>query len=316
MKARVIHLERHTERKKRCEANLRRLKQLTITWIDAVDARNLSISDVGAFGVKTTTAIRQSHMKCWRDFLQKDEKEEYCLILEDDARLDMNFESILFEKMRDLEEKKEVWDLLYCGHFEVTSDGSMTWFWHMLGMLTELGHQPYDTVHTGVVQPRFVLGTHAYVISKKCARQCLDYFEKRSSYNVGSLHVDVGLQLIPDIRFLAIVPPIATQAPCSETSSFGEQRYFPKFVNTQLDRIRNPYGLSYAYMMTVPLGGLYGYIINGWTIVLVLILTIASCISLYIMNRVPWGWFLLFFSFVYIIDSIFYNYIIEKKVTF
>lgn len=310
MKARIIHLDRHVERKKRCESEIRRLKRLKPIWVDAVDAEKLSAASVGTFGVKTTYAIRQSHMKCWQQFIDEDRYEDHCLILEDDAVLESNFEATLFEKLSHLRSKKEPWDLLFCGHFEVPPDGGMAWLWQILSKVTPIGHQEFKSIEPGIVQPRFALGAHAYVISKKGAQKCLEFFEAQGN----GLHVDLGFQLHPDLKFLAVVPPIATQAPSNDNSSFFKDRHgFPRFINTQLDRIKNPYGMSYAYMMTVPLGAVCGYEINGWLIIGLLLLLCAICTSYLLMGRVPWGWLLLCFCFIYIMDSVFYQYLIERS---
>lgn len=305
MKARIIHLERDIERKQRLEASLNHFQKIDVHWVNAVDAQHFSTSDVGVFGVKNTVAIRQSHMKCWREFLHDDGNDVCSLILEDDAELAIHFETILYQKLRHLAEQSgDDWDILYCGHFEVTDDGSLSWLWRALSTVTAIGHQEHKDMGSGIIQPRFALGAHAYVISRKGAQRCLDYFERRG--HGGSLHVDLGLQMMSDLKFFAILPSIAKQSPSLLSSSFTKKRSFPKMINAHLDQIQNPYGLTYAYMMNVPLCGVLGWRLNGWTIVAVL-----ACVVLWAIRPLRWQWVVMLLVLLYVTDGAMYNHVVE-----
>ena len=91
---------------------------------------------VGVFG------CAQSHINVWKDVVEKGY--ENVLILEDDGTLEENFKSYI-----DVLEPPETWDILYLGAlFPILENRSEGHFTRCKA-----------------------LGTHAYIINKKCARR-------------------------------------------------------------------------------------------------------------------------------------------------
>lgn len=246
----VINLKKDTERL------INMTKQLNnFVRIDAIDGAKDDRSNVTRFckAVCTNSMIgcMKSHMLCWKYIV--DNNLDYAIILEDDVKLNKNFE----------EESKKVissagpsalidWDVILLGCFLCQFEKNDTLTKTIMKLRSPFSSQ--KDLNEYLYIPSTWGGMHAYVVSRNGAKRLLEKFP-RASY-----HVDFVMVMDKDLQILASKKQLAQQ----NTSGKGS-------YNADSVPFMNIFKLDHGTMdidfaMTMPMMQIVGYKISIWSI--------------------------------------------------
>lgn len=224
-RAAVINLPRSTSRRSHMAKELSS-KNVSFFWINAVDGKDLTKAELQ----NEVTALARwfmtpgmigcflSHRICWQYCL---ESSKPLIVFEDDVILADDFNNILSQTMKEMNQENIEWDILLlgamgCVHPKNTKYG-LNWILALVGgkwrKTRPIAKVQVDMKTDNDIQsksfllhvPMFPLGGHAYIISPKGAAKLLKEC-RRASYHVDA--VAWGLKIL---NVIAIHPLIAWQ---------------------------------------------------------------------------------------------------------
>ena len=272
----IINLDKDVKRWKQVMQQIKQFNK-PVTRVPAVDASKLDkktieniTSDICAkFCTKTMIACAASHIKAWKTFLQT--SLSHILICEDDVEFASNSHQLLPNMMKQIPKD---FDLVWIGcndcqyhknEYAWSSNGL-----HFLLRLTSNLPKENKIISNNVYIPKIALGTHCYMLSRKGAEQLLKHVDKIS------FHIDTTLStLIPHLKMYALHPKLATQKCLLYSSTIATGKY-PQFLNSYADSIVNKDGTSLAYILSLPVGQIGHFKINGWSFFAILLGVIYS----------------------------------------
>jgi collagen beta-1,O-galactosyltransferase len=124
----IINLKRREDRRQRIESTLNDMN-INYEIFEAIDAQNIDLNYIKSLGIKIIPNYKDpysdrsmnygeigcflSHYFIWKETVEK--KLNKIIILEDDARFELNFKSLFTYLINQMNEKKIDWEMLYLG---------------------------------------------------------------------------------------------------------------------------------------------------------------------------------------------------------
>jgi glycosyl transferase, family 25 len=271
----VINMDKDTERLKRFDEQMKRLK-ISYTRVPGIIGADVGVHDnLSGFCNRFCTAGMKgcalSHRAIWEDMLKN--RYENVAIFEDDAVIDPDFNRKFREGWQQLPNDYDIY-YLGCDAMCENSDTTSKIFNTVLNTHPEQVDKNLNSVSGSI-------GTHAYIISEKCAKVILD---ARIQYSP-----DVQLnRWISEFNLNAysISPVIVT---VNETGDSNLSETFPLLLNTVVHPI--------TVFGTRPLDWILGenFIQIGWYSINGLIIILSALIILLPFRFTPYvlGWIVL-----------------------
>lgn len=266
----VINLKKATKRWNNIKKQLETYN-LNYKRIDGVLGKELTndeISDNTSFLCKTlctkpTIGCAMSHINVWKNII--DDKQEYSLVLEDDAELVDNFK----DKLDYLINNKipEDFDIVYlgCGGCcDINQEYSYIDRFLLLFNKTNT----YKVINENVFVPEFPVGLHGYLISNNGAKYLYNKFNETKIQT----HIDfqIAKNHLPDIKVYSVEPKLVFQEALPMDSNIASG--FPFSINYILNK--NNYSnkeIPISYKLSVPLLQICGLNINVYIIISIII---------------------------------------------
>lgn len=179
---------------------------------------------------KNVNGCFSSHRKIWKEIVSRGL--DWALVLEDDVRFTKDAPEVLDKALMNLPRD---FDLLYLG---CTGECTDTCTSHVGMLHSVIGFRKVSSKDVkdkeGVTVPKAPYGTHAYIITRKCAEKLLDL-----GTFPGICHVDVFMGNVDGLAVYACDPVIANQERIQIKSTNVVD--FPRFFNKLLG---NPYEMN------------------------------------------------------------------------
>jgi GR25 family glycosyltransferase involved in LPS biosynthesis len=244
------------------------LKQFGIetTLVKGVDGKTASSEDLARvskmyqiIGPKGAIGCALAHLNTWKQFLETEE--EYAIIFEDDVILEDNF---LENLNAILKEVPETYDILYLGctgcdhtqNINIIKHIGKLWFIHK-----DIPAHQQISKHVG--KPSIAFATHAYIVSRKGAKQLLELLEGNISN-----HIDFCIQkLVLDKKIESYVatPRIVHQTSADSSPSENVVSNYPLLINSMLHHIHIDKHYRAQYMFSTSLMRIGNFNVNIFT---------------------------------------------------
>ena len=217
-----------------------------------------------------------SHITLWKTIVKKELKS--AVIFEDDMFLIEGWQDILKDGVRDTPDD---WDILTLGNFGIKTKSDMydSPFNFILFCIVKCLNMGYECdnryITRNIIKPYFFTGLYGYAISNKGARKLLKYMKNMEDIK---FHIDVMISYYnKNINIYSLSNDIVYQR--LETSTINTNTVMKnnriKFHFEIINYIDSK-NVKYDYYMNVPIYKLnmlhYEIIINGWFILIVLLL--------------------------------------------
>ena len=259
----VINLERSRDRMASADAELRR-HGIQYTRFAAVDGKALTGAALreaatpacAAFCTPATVGCFLSHIGVWRAIVEGGLGS--AIVLEDDVRVVDGYELTLLAAYAAL---PDGWDVLFQGCHTCDSRQPLD---RMMRVLAGTRRSETEAVGAHLSRPAQTLGTHAYMVSAKGARELLARLSR------ASFHVDWMISGLVDVlQIYAVQPGIAYQT--GVASVIGGAH--PHVLNAVASKV--PYSSdardvrTWAWTLSEPICtlGHRDYVVDGWLIV-------------------------------------------------
>lgn len=211
------------------------------------------------FGAKSTIGCALSHLKVWKTFLST--SDEWAIVMEDDVILVDDFETHFADLQSHVPTDA---DVVYLGCFGCDSKSNFfTCAFNILGLCRD----SYDRVNQRVVRPRVALGLHAYMVSRKGAKQLVKHLDGHI-YN----HIDMciqGLAARGIVTTYAASPRLAYQTSTDTTvaKSSNVSTSHPMVLNNLAAHMKLDEGVRLHYIMTASVARFGPFTANAWSII-------------------------------------------------
>lgn len=294
MESYCIAMQHETAKKREVAADFE-AAGMSVSFFDGVNGREpLSkeneklLSLYGkAMGHPSVIGCSLSHYLLWCELSQRTDPPPYTLICESDVTFASDFQQKVHEC---LEETDEPFDVLYVGNKNFFPD-DRSLFRRLCAMLI-FGNKPRTK---RISQTRFIpdisLATHCYIVTPEGIKRLLEGLKNR----LGE-HVDHLMLRVSDLRLQAVFPPLAEQRDIQvSASNIASSDTFPVSLNHALNvDIKN--GFSASYYMNCPIAEVWGFPLNLWTAVFLIVGIIA------LLLKVPLAYIILAFIICVLLD--------------
>jgi GR25 family glycosyltransferase involved in LPS biosynthesis len=269
----VINMDKSTDRIKNMGKNVPIMGK-PFTRVSAIVGKELSKKDLQdytsescqLFCTPSMIGCYLSHKKTWETMITNNDK--YALIMEDDCELIDTFQEDLKMVLDELIVRDPDFDFIYLGCMGMCDPDKN---YNAIAYLQGLFMSHFDTnkkqiSNTYSFIPEAPIGFHCYIISQKCAKQIV------KSMNKANHHVDVDFvnyAVNKELHVYASKKQLGYQFTNSMTST--QTSAFPVILNKLTEPIKCKKNISYSYYMSAPVIGVFGYNINLYLIILLLI---------------------------------------------
>lgn len=244
-------------------------------WVEGVNGKALSPE---AIQQETTSYCKYTcpvsaigcalaHVKAWREFLMSGEK--YGIIFEDDIILE---DSFVYGVYNALHHVPDDFDILYLGCFGCDAE-NVSSVYKMSGIFYGKNERK-GRINDFISVPEYAYAAHAYVLSRKGAQKLIYMMEGKIDD-----HVDMMLHKLAStgqINTYVTTPRLAYQTSTDSTSSENAKSKYPLLLTDMLHKYEIDRMVRADYLSTTAIQQIGPYIINGITIMFLLLGAIAA----------------------------------------
>lgn len=248
---------------------------LNVTFYDGINGREpLSkehedlLSVYGkTVGHPSVVGCSLSHYTLWRELTKRERPPQYTLICESDVTFPPDFVERLDAC---LHESSTPFDVLYVGNKNFFPDDQSI-FRRLCAMLL-FGNKPRTKqISPTRYIPDITLATHCYIVTPTGLEKLLTALKYKLGEHVDQLMLRAGGAL----QLQAVFPPLAHQrSPEISASNIASSDTFPVTLNHAMNK-EMPNGFSASYYMNCPIAEIWGFPLNFWTAVFLIIGIIA-----------------------------------------
>jgi GR25 family glycosyltransferase involved in LPS biosynthesis len=222
---------------------------------------------------KAAIGCALSHIKIWREFIERDNKDEkYVMIFEDDVVLEENFQQNMINALINVPAD---YDILYLGCVACDKNKSSIYETSTIfyGKNKRAGYvNPYISI------PKMAYGSHAYILSKKGAIKLLELIK-------GNLdeHIDMKLHSLASnekINSYVATPRLAYQTSSDTGISDNVKVVHPSIITSYLRNIELDKMVRGDYIVTTSIRQVGGYLINGISLIFLLLGVLCALIGI------------------------------------
>jgi len=244
-------------------------------WVEGVNGKALSPE---AIQQETTSYCKYTcpvsaigcalaHVKAWREFLMSGEK--YGIIFEDDIILE---ESFVYGVYNALHHVPDDFDILYLGCFGCDAE-NVSSVYKMSGIFYGKNERK-GRINDFISVPEYAYAAHAYVLSRKGVQKLIYMMEGKIDD-----HVDMMLHKLAStgqINTYVTTPRLAYQTSTDSTVSENAKSKYPLLLTDMLHKYEIDRMVRADYLSTTAIQQIGPYIINGITIMFLLLGAIAA----------------------------------------
>jgi len=247
---------------------------------------------------KSAVGCALSHIKVWKDFIKRDNKDEkYIMIFEDDVVLEKHFkQSVIYSLMN----VPINYDILYLGCFGCDKNNVSNVYEASTLLYGKNKRTGYINSYISI--PEIAYALHGYILSKKGASKLLELLKN----NVND-HIDMKIHLLASkekIDSYVTTPRLAYQTSTDTGKSENIKVSHPSLLTLPLRHIELDKMVKGDYIFTVSFRQVGPYIINGMSIIFLLLGLICAFI------RIDIKYLTLFYILLSLPD---FKYIDDKK---
>ena len=208
-----------------------------------------------------------SHYTLWSQLSKRTTPPKYTLICESDVTFSSDFVDRLDNC---LAETDAPFDVLYVGNKNFFPDDQGL-FRRLCAMLL-FGNKPRTKqISETRYLPDITLATHCYIVTPEGINKLLTNLKYKLGEHVDQLMLRAGGSL----QLQAVFPPLAHQrSPETSASNIASSDTFPVSLNYAMNK-EMPNGFSASYYMNCPIAEIWGFPLNFWTAVFLIIGIIA-----------------------------------------
>lgn len=222
-------------------------------WVEGVNGKEISDEDIrkhnselwSFIGPKGAIGCGMSHLLCWERIAKSDK--DYSIVLEDDVYFLDDFEEQLANAIQNVPYD---FDILYLGCHSCEKNSLQSKFFSLVGK-----NRKYKDINDHIEVPKLTLATHAYVVSKKGARNLLDLLDGNVSF-----HIDQELQNLSrknKIKVYAVKKRSAFQtSTLRDSTSNNVTTEHPILINYPLSYVVIDNDMSLKYALNVSIASL------------------------------------------------------------
>lgn len=248
---------------------------LTPIWVEGVNGKALtpeSIHQETTSYCKYTCPVSAigcalAHVKAWREFLMSGEN--YGIIFEDDIILEDSFVDGVHNALHHVPDD---FDILYLGCFGCDAE-NVSSVYKMSGIFYGKNERK-GRINDFISIPEYAYAAHAYVLSRKGAQKLIYLLEGKIDD-----HVDLMLQKFAStgqINSYVTTPRLAYQTSAESTTSENAKSKYPLLLTNMLHKYEIDRTMHADYQVTTAIWQIGPYIINGITIMFLLLGAIAA----------------------------------------
>jgi GR25 family glycosyltransferase involved in LPS biosynthesis len=244
-------------------------------WVEGVNGKALSPE---AIHQETTSYCKYTcpvsaigcalaHVKAWREFLMSGEK--YGIIFEDDIILEDSFVHGVYNALHHVPDD---FDILYLGCFGCDAE-NVSSVYKMSGIFYGKNARK-GRINDFISVPEYAYAAHAYVLSRKGAQKLIYMMEGKIDD-----HVDMMLHKLAStgqINTYVTTPRLAYQTSTDSTVSENAKSKYPLLLTDMLHKYEIDRMVRADYLSTTAIQQIGSYIINGITIMFLLLGAIAA----------------------------------------
>lgn len=205
---------------------------------------------------KSAIGCGLSHIKTWENIVKN--KDNYALILEDDAIIDDDFNRLTNEWIKVIPDD---FDMIFLGcSIGCESDKKYSAFYSLMRLGNLNNIVKVRKISDNVFVPSLPVDLHGYILSHKCAKKFLDIFEK----NKLNSHIDI--QLLNYYKYLKVYAfnkKLINQQLKTSLSSNNTTSY-PVLLTKIASKIKGSDGADLSYQLSIHGIELLGVGVNLW----------------------------------------------------
>lgn len=242
------------------------------TRIDGVYGKWLSEEDTNGtvdkvyfnFGSKSAIGCAMSHVKAWEKMIENNDSSS--LIIEDDVVIDIDF----INKFNEIDIPDD-YDIIYLGCTN-GCDIDKKYSFEFPLVKYYISQNKYAKkvmkINEHIYVPSLPLALHGYILSLKGAKYLLDNIRKDKIYN----HIDAQiLKYLKNANSYAVNPQLIKQKDINTTTSNNIGGQYPSIINNFLSKYKDKWGVPLDYKLTISQFNIYGYNINTFSGLFILI---------------------------------------------
>jgi GR25 family glycosyltransferase involved in LPS biosynthesis len=214
---------------------------------------------------KSAIGCALSHIKVWKDFIKRDNKDEkYIMIFEDDVVLEENFiQNVIFSLIN----VPIDYDILYLGCFGCDKN-NVSNVYEASTLFYGKNHRK-GYINSYISIPEIAYALHGYILSRKGALKLLELLK-------GGIddHIDMKIHLLAStekIDSYVTTPRLAYQTSTDTGKSENIKAIHPSLLISPLRNIELDKMVKADYIFTVSFRQVGDYIINGMSIIFFLL---------------------------------------------
>ena len=250
---------------------------------------------------KSAIGCALSHIKVWKDFIERDNKnEKYIMVFEDDVVLEENFKQRVIYSLMNVPID---YDILYLGCFGCDKNNVSNVYEASTLLYGRNYRKGYINDYISI--PEIAYALHGYILSKKGASKLMELL--RGDIND---HIDMKIHLLASnekINSYVTTPRLAYQTSTDTGKSENIKAIHPSLLIMPLRQIELDKMVKGDYIFTVSFRQVGGYVINGMSIIFLLLGILCAFIGIEIKNLT------LFYLILSLPD---FKYINDKKMMF
>jgi GR25 family glycosyltransferase involved in LPS biosynthesis len=247
---------------------------------------------------KSAVGCALSHIKVWKDFIKRDNKDEkYIMIFEEDVVLEEDFKQRVIYSIMNVPIE---YDILYLGCFGCDKNNVSNVY--KASTLLYGKNKRTGYINSYISIPEIAYALHGYILSKKGASKLLELLKN----NVND-HIDMKIHLLASnekINSYVATPRLAYQTSTDTGKSENIKAIHPSLLTLPLRHIELDKMVKGDYIVTVSFRQVGPYIINGMSIIFLLLGLICAFI------RIDIKYLTLFYILLSLPD---FKYINDKK---
>ena len=274
MECYCIAMQHEVDKKKAVQADFD-AAHLEVTFYDGINGREpltkehqelLSVYGK-TVGHPSVVGCSLSHYTLWSQLAKRQAPPKYTLICESDVTISADFVERLDAC---LDETSAPFDVLYVGNKNFFPDDQSV-FRRLCAMLL-FGNKPRTKqISETRYIPDITLATHCYLVTPTGIDKLLTALKHKLGEHVDQLMLRAGGEL----RLQAVFPPLAHQRSAEvSASNIASSDTFPVSLNYAMNKEMSN-GFSASYYMNCPIAEIWGFPLNFWTAVFLIIGIIA-----------------------------------------
>ena len=214
---------------------------------------------------KSAIGCALSHIKVWKDFIKRDNKDEkYIMVFEDDVVLEENFKQRVIYSLMNVPID---YDILYLGCFGCDKNNVSNVYEASTLLYGKNCRTRYINSYISI--PEIAYALHGYILSKKGALKLLELLRD----NIDD-HIDMKIHLLSSnehINSYVTTPRLVYQTSTDTGKSENIKAVHPSLLTLSLRNIELDKMVKGDYIVTVSFRQVGGYIINGMSIIFLLL---------------------------------------------